>query len=246
MTKTLRSIFFSTFLLFSTDATVLAGPPFLTDDPEPVDYRHWEFYLASVQSFSGSEIDATCPHFEANYGALPNVQVHLLLPVEYVRANRTTHYGFSNTEIGMKLRFVEESDSRPQAGTFVMVEIPTASSSVASDQRHVQVFVPPWLQKSWGKCTTYGGGGLWYNPGAGKRNWYFAGWELQYDFSKIVTMGGELYYETAEEQDGESNLGFNIGGIINFDDANHLLFSIGRAVTGPDFFTGYIAYQLTI
>src|ERR1019366_8989957 len=24
-----------------------AGPPFLTDDPEPVEYQHWEFYLAS-------------------------------------------------------------------------------------------------------------------------------------------------------------------------------------------------------
>jgi hypothetical protein len=24
-----------------------AGPPFLTDDPEPVEYRHWEVYVAS-------------------------------------------------------------------------------------------------------------------------------------------------------------------------------------------------------
>ena len=27
---------------------VLAGPPFLTDDPEPVDYQNWEFYVASM------------------------------------------------------------------------------------------------------------------------------------------------------------------------------------------------------
>jgi hypothetical protein len=26
---------------------VLAGPPFVTDDPVPVDYQHWEVYLAS-------------------------------------------------------------------------------------------------------------------------------------------------------------------------------------------------------
>ncbi len=25
---------------------VSAGPPFLTDDPEPVEYKHWEFYIA--------------------------------------------------------------------------------------------------------------------------------------------------------------------------------------------------------
>ena len=26
-------------------APTFAGPPFLTDDPEPVDYQHWEFYV---------------------------------------------------------------------------------------------------------------------------------------------------------------------------------------------------------
>jgi hypothetical protein len=38
-------------LLISTRAW--AGPPYVTDDPEPVEYRHWEVYLAS-QSFHGS------------------------------------------------------------------------------------------------------------------------------------------------------------------------------------------------
>jgi len=28
----------------------VAGPPFVTDDPEPVDYRHWEFYIASMHT----------------------------------------------------------------------------------------------------------------------------------------------------------------------------------------------------
>ena len=26
----------------------LAGPPYVTDDPEPVEYRHWEVYFASI------------------------------------------------------------------------------------------------------------------------------------------------------------------------------------------------------
>lgn len=26
-----------------------AGPPFFTDDPEPVEYMHWEVYLAELQ-----------------------------------------------------------------------------------------------------------------------------------------------------------------------------------------------------
>ena len=26
-----------------------AGPPFVTDDPEPVEYRHWEIYLVLLR-----------------------------------------------------------------------------------------------------------------------------------------------------------------------------------------------------
>ncbi|MDR3667775.1 MAG: hypothetical protein P4L35_13100, partial [Ignavibacteriaceae bacterium] len=64
---------------------VLAGPPFLTDDPEPVDYMHWEFYVSSIQQFSDNSVDATLPHFEINYGLVPDVQVHLIAPMQYTK-----------------------------------------------------------------------------------------------------------------------------------------------------------------
>jgi len=55
-------------------AMALAGPPFRTDDPEPVEYEHWEFYVASQGSFSRDESMMTAPHVEINnYGILPNV-----------------------------------------------------------------------------------------------------------------------------------------------------------------------------
>ena len=33
--------------LLLAPSVVFAGPPFRTDDPEPVDYQHWEFYTAT-------------------------------------------------------------------------------------------------------------------------------------------------------------------------------------------------------
>jgi hypothetical protein len=30
-----------------------AGPPFLTDDPEPVDFQHWEAYLFALGDHTG-------------------------------------------------------------------------------------------------------------------------------------------------------------------------------------------------
>ncbi len=34
-------------ILVCSSATALAGPPYTTDDPEPVEYRHWKLHLAS-------------------------------------------------------------------------------------------------------------------------------------------------------------------------------------------------------
>src|SRR6185312_13437673 len=58
-------------------ALVLAGPPFLTDDPAPVDYQHNEFYVFSILDHSGDETSTSGPAFEYNRGVIPNVQFHI-------------------------------------------------------------------------------------------------------------------------------------------------------------------------
>jgi len=52
---------------------VIAGPPYLTDDPEPVEYQHWEFYVASLFNKQSGVWFATGPHVEVNYGAVPSI-----------------------------------------------------------------------------------------------------------------------------------------------------------------------------
>jgi len=99
-------------------AIALAGPPFRTDDPEPVEYQHWEFYVASQGSFGNGSM-MTAPHVEINYGVLPNVQLHLLAPFEYVNPKgENSHYGYGDSELGVKFRFIQETDWRPQLESF--------------------------------------------------------------------------------------------------------------------------------
>lgn len=59
-----------------------AGPPFNTDAPQPVDYKHLEFYISSINTYQSKTWTGTSPHVEGNYGTFPNVQVHLLLPIK--------------------------------------------------------------------------------------------------------------------------------------------------------------------
>ena len=41
-----------TFILLLTGIQQLsAGPPFNTDDPEPVEFKHWEYYIATINAF---------------------------------------------------------------------------------------------------------------------------------------------------------------------------------------------------
>jgi len=164
----------------------------------------------------------------------------------FVRTGEGEAYGYSDTELGVKYRFIEESDNSPQVGIFPMIEIPTGNAAKDLGQGSVQAYLPVWVQKSWGQFTTYGGAGFWYNPGTDNRNWVFAGWEAQYDFSSTVTVGGELYYHTADTREGEPGAGFDIGGYVNFSENDHLLISLGRSFRGDSVVSGYLGFQYTI
>ena len=222
--------------------TVYGGPPFLTDDPAPVDYQHWEFYVASMHTRTADGWSGTAPHIELNYGVVPNVQLHLIAPLAYDAPNDSVaHYGYGDTELGFKFRFLQETKHLPQAGIFPLLEIPTSNAL----DGHVQAFLPLWLQKSFGDWTVYGGGGYGINPGAGNENWGFVGAVVQKQITKKILLGAEIYHSTTMETGGRGDTAFNIGTVIDFTEQHHLLFSAGRSIDGPTDFQCYVAYQFT-
>ena len=106
-----------------------AGPPFLTDDPEPVDLGHWEVYGASQWSFARHDASGTSPHVEVNYGAVPELQLHAIVPAVLALASGApAEYGIGDVELGAKYRFVDEGERRPQVGTFPLLLLPTGSA----------------------------------------------------------------------------------------------------------------------
>ena len=228
-------------------APVLAGPPYVTDDPEPVEYQHWELYLATQHEITRDGASGTLPHIEINYGALPNLQLHLIAPLAYARpSDGGTNYGPGDLELGAKFRFVQEGARMPMVGTFPMLEVPVGSETKGLGTGHLHGFIPLWLQKSIGPWTSYGGGGYWFNPGAGNRNYGYLGWQLQRHLSELATLGAELFYTTADRSGGSGNLRFNVGLILDFTQNHHLLVSAGRSIAGETRLQGYLAYQLTL
>jgi hypothetical protein len=222
-----------------------AGPPFGTDDPEPVGFKHWEYYLSTMHVIQSGSSTGTLPHFEMNYGIISNGQLHLELPMNYSLAHSGDFkYGYSNTELGFKYRFFRNKDKSFQIGVFPIFEIPTIKNT--DFDNNLQVYLPVWMQKSWGKWTTYGGCGYWINTGSLNKNWLFAGWEAQFDFSECFTLGGELFYKSASSIGSNSVAGFNFGGLVNFSDKFHFICSFGHSITKDNAFTSYIGFLVTI
>jgi Putative MetA-pathway of phenol degradation len=234
-------------LSFFLGAGVLrAGPPFLTDDPETPEYRHWEFYIASQYAKDNDGESGTAPHFELNYAVLPDVMLHTLVPLAWDNPNdASSKYGLGDVELGVKFRFIHESDMIPQVGIFPILTLPTGDEDRGLGNGRAELFLPLWFQKSWGPWSSYAGGGYQINPGDNRKNYWFTGWQVQRELSELLAVGAEIFYVTADTEDGGDSSGFNVGAIINLTEQHHLLFSIGEDIHGPNDLMMYVGYQLT-
>jgi hypothetical protein len=223
-----------------------AGTPFATDDPEPVEFQHWEVYIGSQYEHSNDGGGGTLPHLEINYGVAPNLQLHLIAPVAFdTPAGASRQFGYGDTEVGAKYRFFEGSDEIPEIAIFPLVEIPTGAGSRGLGSGHTQIFLPVWLQRKFGSWTTYGGVGYWINPGASNRNWWFMGWLLQKQVLTHLAIGAEIFHETAQNIDGESDTKANVGIVWDLDETRHVLASVGPTIQGPSGYQAYLALQFT-
>lgn len=232
--------------LLATVTSALGGPPFVTDDPVPVDFQHWEVYLASQYNHTRGGSSGALPQVEVNYGVVPDLQLHLIAPVAFSSASgmdRQTGYG--DTEVGAKYRFVGTDDSQVQVAVFPLVEVPTGDAGRGLGSGHLQLYLPLWLQRTSGAWTAYGGAGYWLNPGAGNRNWIFTGLLIQRQLLPSLALGAELFHETASTAVAGSSTDVNLGLIWDLNDTSHVLASAGPTIQGPAGYQAYCAIQFT-
>jgi len=237
-----------TSLLGLLAATSLyAGAPFLTDDPEPVDFHHWEITASSTIEHDAEGTGGTLGSVEVDYGPVKNVQLHIIAPLAFSEPGGAAHTaGYGDTEVGVKYRFLEETDSHPEAAIFPTVELPTGSSARGLGNGKAQFFLPLWLQKSFGHWTTYGGGGYWFHPGNGNRNFWDEGLLLQNQVTKTVAIGGEIFHQGAQTKDGHPTTRLNFGVVWDLNERYHLLASAGPVVQGPRGYQAYLGWLITL
>jgi hypothetical protein len=223
------------------------GPPYQTDDPVPVDLHHYEFYVFGSADGTPAEIDSQGPAFEFNWGAIPRVQLHAILPWGVAAPSNnpaylpggtgSTSFGLTDTELGAKIAYVKESKYVPQIGTFTMFELPTGSDSSGLGVGNVWYRLPVWLQKNFGHWLLDGGAGETIVPRTGYRNFPYGGFLLKYTFGETFEFGGEVVAHAKEgfaaPQTQASTL-IDLGGSCHFHHSEHrqLLFAYGHSIAG--------------
>ncbi len=223
------------------------GPPYQTDDPMPVDLYHYEFYIFGGADGTPVEMDSTGPAFEFNWGALPRVQLHAILPFGVVAplnnpvylpsGTGPTEFGLTDMELGVKIAFIKESKHFPQIGSFTMFEMPTGNYQRGLGVGKVWYKLPIWLQKNVGKWTFDGGAGYEVVPQIGYRNFPYAGWLVKKELNERIELGAEVFAHGAEGSatpQTQASTMVDVGGYYHFKHhpGEQFLFCYGHSVAG--------------
>jgi hypothetical protein len=216
-------------LAFGTPA--LAGPPFITDDPEPVGLHHWEVNTAAAGSWRESAYSIGLPSIDINYGPTADLQLHALPLYSIGRGDGTTVRGVDDTEIGFKYRFFDHrmpDGSSLMLGIYPMYRLATGAHRLGSDRGTHGVLLPIWAEYEGSEWTTYGGAGCRINHAPGGKDSIFTGMTVLRKIHEGLQLGGEVFHETATAKDAGGSRGFNLGGIVALTRATNLLWSVGR------------------
>ncbi len=236
------------------------GPPYQTDDPVPVDLHHYEFYIFGTADGTPVEMDAFGPAFEFNWGALPRLQLHAILPWGVVAPSNKdiyapagtgpTAYGLTDMELGAKIAFIKEGKHVPQIGSFTMFELPTGDYHNGLGVGKVWYKLPIWVQKNQGKWLFDGGGGYQIVKQTGYLSFPYGGFLLKKELSERLELGAEIFVHGGEgvaAPQTESAALLDVGGYYHFkhNPNEQFLFCYGHSVAGQTENYAYVGMYWT-
>lgn len=195
--------------LFVAPATAWAGPPFLTNDALPTETGHWEIYGPFIEGEGkGADYEGSTG-IELNYGAAPNLQITLGLPVTYAHDNTDTKWGSGDVALSAKYRFFHDEETGVQIAASPAIAIPTASTG--SGESRLTGILPIWFQKDTGNFAVSGGGGYVINPGPGNRDYWTGGVAFSRQFTDKLVLGIEADRQGAETVGGNGSTRLGLG-----------------------------------
>ncbi|MCK9685322.1 transporter [Scleromatobacter humisilvae] len=226
----------------------VAGPPFLTDDPDPVDLHHAEINVIAQQTRADGG-RAGSASAEANLGCAAETQCHVAVPVAFDRpAGAPSQAGLGDVELGVKYRFLDRPDDGWSAAAYPTLDLPTGNADRGLGNGRAQLLLPLWVQRAFGPWRWDAGIARLVNRAPDARDSWFAGLLAQRSFGDALTLGAEVFHRTSTARGEPSAAGFNVGAIVKIAANQNLLVSAGRGLTHVESnrCSMFLAYQLEL
>lgn len=185
----------------------VAGPPYVTDDPQPTDLGHWEIYTFASGVHTPGDTSGEAG-IDLNYGAAPNLQLTAVLPAGYDISD-SSHAGAGVVELAAKYKFVRQETSGVDLAVFPRVFVPSPEARFGP--RHVNLFLPVWAEKDFGPWSVFGGGGYTFNPGGQNRNFWTSGLAVTRAVGERLSLGGEVFHQSPDSVEARAFTGVNLG-----------------------------------
>jgi hypothetical protein len=231
---------FAIILSLTATTQAWAGPPFLTDDPEPTENGHWEIYAPLLEGEGNGANFEGSTGVELNYGAAPDVQITLGLPVAVSHDSGHTRWGAGDVSLSVKYRFYHNEDLGLSIAVFPGMTVPTASKGMGAGS--VTGLLPIWFQKDSGAWSVFGGGGYAINPGDGNRDYLTGAFAVSRQFTPNLTIGLEAERNGAATKDGHATTSLGVGTIYHLAAPYRLLASAGPTFEDGNGATGFHAF----
>ena len=215
-------------LLWSNDGN--CGAPFETDDPGTIDQGRVEVLLFYQGTLQAQVRDGSLPGLELHIGLLSGLEFDVVAPVGFSMGGGTApKRGYGDTTVGVKYRILGETANVPLVSLVPKVVLPTSGSD-AFGNGGSQAFLAIAALKNLGNFETYCNVGYWLNTGSNNFDYWFVGAQGQYQLSDAWTLGGELFYKSAQSVSAPASTGFNVGGYYSLGPRSQALFSAGRGL----------------
>ncbi len=206
----------------------LAGPPYVSDDPEPTDYKHFEIYTFSSGTATRGDIGGASG-VDFNYGAAPDLQLTATVPMGFDSpAAGGASFGPGNIELAAKYRFLHQDSFGLDVSVFPRVFLPSPTKNIGNNTP--SLLLPVWVQKDWsGGWSAFGGGGCVINAHAAQ-NFCLAGGVVTYQLLPKLQLGVELSHQTADGSGTPARTSVGLGARYDINDTYHLLGYVRRGI----------------
>lgn len=229
-----RGIWLLGVALWGLAAQAWAGPPYLTDDPQPTDTGHWEIFNFVQVAKDRGAVDGEAG-LDLNYGGAKDLQLTMVLPLAFAGDDgfsaRGLRGGTGVVELAAKYKFIHAADEgwTPDVSVFPRLFIPTDRRF---DTGRVNLFLPFWAEKDAGPWQVFGGGGYQINPGPEQRNFWQGGMAANRKVSERLQLGAEVYGQTRDADDSPGWVSVNAAVTYRVTEHWSLMASGGPRVTG--------------